>query len=470
MSDSHLPDDVSQWPHDPFAILGVDRRADEKTLRSAYVRLIRHFKPEQHPEAFRRIRDAYEFLREGVGQWQYLDGGAETRSPHRDAAKQNPPDTGTLKPADVALGPADEAWLAAENDDLAGAYARLRALHAEQPDDEHLCVRLYWIARLAPQIDPTVPRLEWLRQAIRHGHRGGMAATLYAREVERYPQEIASTSLDDLFGPAVPLGEMLGIMAARWRGLALADLWRPIIEEVAALRPRFEDDQIAWLRLLLDAISHAAWIDEGDAGDAIREWSLELDDQSDAHQELENELDRRDLLVTIVEQIAELERKEALPAEWTADLRCILRFAWNRKALDGRWMKRLVQMVAQPIETLWRWNQVGAIAPLVLQQLANQALHVYHDWFGEFDRSLTEPLVDAFSQAMSDADWADYEKVQIDLLAFCLSQQITSLDLYEVLQAAVSPFVLTASGVQDLILGDAVLALLTAGMRIVEST
>ena len=47
-------------PEDPYELLGVPRDAGPRDLRRAYTRLIRAYKPEQHPEQFRRIRAAYE--------------------------------------------------------------------------------------------------------------------------------------------------------------------------------------------------------------------------------------------------------------------------------------------------------------------------------------------------------------------------------------------------------------------------
>ena len=60
MNDALLPDDLSQWPRDPYVLLGVAPGVSARDLRKAYSRLIRRFKPEQYPEHFRRIRDAYE--------------------------------------------------------------------------------------------------------------------------------------------------------------------------------------------------------------------------------------------------------------------------------------------------------------------------------------------------------------------------------------------------------------------------
>ena len=49
---------------DPFAVLGVDETADDKAVRAAYVRALRASPPDRDPEGFRRIREAYEALRD----------------------------------------------------------------------------------------------------------------------------------------------------------------------------------------------------------------------------------------------------------------------------------------------------------------------------------------------------------------------------------------------------------------------
>jgi DnaJ-class molecular chaperone len=51
--------------HDPFAVLGLDETADDEAIRAAYLQGIRVSPPDRDPEGFRRIRDAYERLRDG---------------------------------------------------------------------------------------------------------------------------------------------------------------------------------------------------------------------------------------------------------------------------------------------------------------------------------------------------------------------------------------------------------------------
>ncbi len=50
--------------NDPFAVLGVDETANDETIREAYIAAIRTSPPDRDPEGFRRVRDAYEHLRD----------------------------------------------------------------------------------------------------------------------------------------------------------------------------------------------------------------------------------------------------------------------------------------------------------------------------------------------------------------------------------------------------------------------
>ena len=43
-----------------FAILGIDKTKDEETIRNAYRELLQNTHPEENPEGFKRLREAYE--------------------------------------------------------------------------------------------------------------------------------------------------------------------------------------------------------------------------------------------------------------------------------------------------------------------------------------------------------------------------------------------------------------------------
>ena len=48
---------------DPYEILGLPPDADETGVRRRYLQLVRQYPPEEHPDAFKLIRAAYEKLR-----------------------------------------------------------------------------------------------------------------------------------------------------------------------------------------------------------------------------------------------------------------------------------------------------------------------------------------------------------------------------------------------------------------------
>ena len=52
--------------NDPYAVLGVSRGADDVTIRTRYLELVRQFPPERAPERFAEIREAYDRLRDPI--------------------------------------------------------------------------------------------------------------------------------------------------------------------------------------------------------------------------------------------------------------------------------------------------------------------------------------------------------------------------------------------------------------------
>lgn len=94
MDEPPLPADIGHWPRDPFALLGVKMGSDLKTVKRAYQRLIRVYRPEHHPVEFRRIREAYESAQSMTGWFSTVDadvadeivlrGSTEPANPYDD--------------------------------------------------------------------------------------------------------------------------------------------------------------------------------------------------------------------------------------------------------------------------------------------------------------------------------------------------------------------------------------------------
>lgn len=57
---------------DPWRILEVEPEATGEEIRAAYLRKIKQYPPERHPEEFERVRDAYEDLRDPRGRTRKL--------------------------------------------------------------------------------------------------------------------------------------------------------------------------------------------------------------------------------------------------------------------------------------------------------------------------------------------------------------------------------------------------------------
>jgi len=55
---------MAELSSNPYTVLGLDRGASAATIKQAYFTLVRTHPPEREPETFKRIRAAYERLRD----------------------------------------------------------------------------------------------------------------------------------------------------------------------------------------------------------------------------------------------------------------------------------------------------------------------------------------------------------------------------------------------------------------------
>ena len=52
----------------PWDVLGVERDADKKTIRRAYAALTKKFHPEENPQEFAQLQQAYQDALQQIGQ------------------------------------------------------------------------------------------------------------------------------------------------------------------------------------------------------------------------------------------------------------------------------------------------------------------------------------------------------------------------------------------------------------------
>lgn len=55
----------------PYQLLGIpDDTDDDEAIRSAWLEAVRRFPPEEHPERFARIREAFELIRDRESRYR----------------------------------------------------------------------------------------------------------------------------------------------------------------------------------------------------------------------------------------------------------------------------------------------------------------------------------------------------------------------------------------------------------------
>lgn len=286
MADHHLPDDPRHWPDDPFRLLGVEPPVSEQDLKRAYTRLIRRFKPEHHPEEFRRIREAYETALERAKWFGFFRAFPSPEPPPAEppaavepAAPAAPEETGPTPaesapveppaassdrdlepPRPIIVDPVEEAWKLAVGNQRPEAYVQLLELDRLHPERPDLALRLYWLLAVQPELDVDRSRHHWLAAALTRSRLSSVILELYRRELESHGdiglQEPYSRLLE-----VEATGASL-LWAARQR-LAVAGpgrAWAAMDCDLRALAGRVGRlEETAWLSYLVAVMGHACF-------------------------------------------------------------------------------------------------------------------------------------------------------------------------------------------------------------------
>ncbi len=270
MSD-HLPsDNPSTWPRDPYKLLGVARGASEREVRRAYHNLIRRFKPEHAPEAFRRIREAYEAARNSgtlPPLWIQSFESRVVRSAERSAAP-NPRDIvveSDLDPNPTAPVPGRgrrtaDVWETAREGDVTLAYERLLERLEHGTPTEEVFLQLYWLRVAAPGARDE-QAVGWLIRGLRAlGPSARRIQELVRREAELDETGLVCERLADLLSPGVATELVLAAANWRWRAARRLKRWDVIMTDVDALQGsplRLDPD--SWIQILLAASGNGMW-------------------------------------------------------------------------------------------------------------------------------------------------------------------------------------------------------------------
>jgi hypothetical protein len=349
MSGHALPDDPARWPENPYELLGVRPGTGARELRRAYTRLIRTFKPEQFPEQFRRIREAYDRLlpyAEMFGRVSDAPAEESERPPpaHAEEAPPRPalgdaatapePQWPRQAPAPRLEDELDALWEAAVAGKPADAYRRLVQLSYQHEGKTDLYLRLYWLLTLAPEVGGRDVPADWLARGLLATGLAGPLRELYRQEVEAAPAEAFTDRFASLL--AAPAAPGLLVDLAEWRFKAALRLgkWDGLDDDQLRRlgeRLRSEDDRL-WLRLLFALADELAWVREGPAGVAMRNCREEIQSYEHLATSGGAEFDRFDWLWAAATGWHDLRRSRAVPAE----LLELLRLSWSRPFAEAQ--------------------------------------------------------------------------------------------------------------------------------------
>lgn len=451
-----LPDDPADWPDDAYELLGVPPQADRSELRRAYTRLIRVFKPEHAPEAFRRLRQAYEQA------LVWADVHARFRSEPEDERQQAPaveespptphhhrPDTKPTRSVEEEVSEAWSRW----QDDPAAACRQLLALHERHPQHQDVYLRLYWLLKLRPQLDAQGSPGDWITRGLLASGAAGPLRELYRRELLERPGEALSERSTKLLHCQQDAGRLLDLAAMRWRAAARLRQFDTIGQDVEELRPRWErGDPDTWLRMLLAAVDELAWFPQAGMVTLFDVYSQEIDRLQTVTVAKFDSLARFDLLRDLSVNFHRMtsashvrrELRELVAGSWTMS-------PWE---LQGETIRILAPLARQPNQLLAHFDSLQALCSGLLAQLGGLLNHAAAmrrgpdaDWPAEVLDQLVRDMVD-------NLDWQDYPRFRSKLVQFCAEDLVSPELAAQTLQAHDSYWLSSEKHLAQAILND----------------
>lgn len=409
-----LPDDLSQWPASSFALLGLSQSASAKDAKRAYLKLVRHYKPEHEPEKFQRIRQAFEqaqqqieFRQRYAQHWDDEpddddDGGPATHpaplsNPAPETSRE-PDDESLFSPEAAQLleefregafqnlntfteprvpserilrepeDDLDSLWKAACRGEEARAYSGLVRMRHLAHGSSDVYAQLYWLLSADRTLDPQRSPCDWLVEGMRAGTLAGPLRELYRRELAASPLEAASVRCASLLETSAAPGVLADLLEWRWRGVSQLGRWDLILDDLRRVRPKIVfDDEETWGRMLLLAIDHLAWFEQREAQTVLDGCRQELDQLAHLHARLGDDYDRLDLLTDVVTGWQRLRFANDVPSLWTS----LIPVSWNQTpdALSPKFAPLLATLGQHPAYGLRTFDAMARHSKAATAQL-----------------------------------------------------------------------------------------------------
>ncbi|MBR6435736.1 MAG: hypothetical protein IKS45_04455 [Thermoguttaceae bacterium] len=332
---NELPDDFSQWSDSYWDWFNLDSQsATYDELRKAYSRLIKHFRPETHPEQFQRIQAAFEILRELIQSGKSSKNGSKKLSESTDDKLNEMIQTRRSKRQDEFLNTLYNQYI--NNADWDGAKRfLLEAIEPPQPAsdqqaeecadlDEIPYLYMFWLLYTleAPNEDNLLELFKYLIKGedVSRDENISICCMTFFYFLERkefsYKNEIYDYSMKNLNERSITF-----LANIRWINLRFdedADDVEVILSDLETFKKRFLKDNVKiWISILIEAIEHLFWIDSDKARNAVQDCMDEISKYPEYQAEFDKKLDYLDRIEELVASV------NALPKILPVDIELI---------------------------------------------------------------------------------------------------------------------------------------------------
>jgi hypothetical protein len=438
MNEPSLPEDLARWPKGPYELLGVDHQVNPRDLRRIYTRLIRKYKPEQFPEHFRRIREAYEIVLRQAEFFQTIRGATAEESDKADAASDEAPteteaSARPWRPAPSLVEELEQLWRRACAGEEAAVYRRLLELHQAEPRSVDVLQRLYWLLLLTPELDTKRTPCDWLVEGL-YGGLGGPLWELYRREIAEEPAEAFSERANRLMQQRAQNARLAELAEWRFQAAARLGRWQPIDDDLEILHDRLAiDEPETWVQLLISAAELLAAMPGDGPRALLQECQKQIEHFGQLQTRLAASLDRMEFNVEVGAALRKLPPWPHSPVP--KELAELIAVSWTRPFVEFRpLLVRYLEHVADdPAGALTELDRVQAQAATILAQLSN-VLILYRGWFenDSEDPRTPDTLARMLRDFLDECEESSYEWVRRHLLKFLLRESITPERVAEV--------------------------------------
>jgi curved DNA-binding protein CbpA len=342
---SELSENLDEWPTDHLELLGVEKGADKKTLKRAYTRLIRRFKPDHFPDQFRRIREAYDEILEDLERETFFAQFNE--SPDEEEGDGLNDDE--LKQAEEVSDESIELWRLAVSGKMEEAINGFKKLFNEDPQAE-VALKLYWLLKLSKKGAKEL--IDCLTASLEKDFDYRTANLLFS-EMDKQPELLLNDDFLTLIKniSSDNTQSILPFVTKRWDVAFERKNFVLMVEDVEYLRKVLtlasEED---WTVLLLTLHKYISFADGAEIETALKKYHQEVESVAvSAGGYLDQELDQYEFLRAI-RKIVRKGQADHIPAEWKE----ILAIYWtgNEKKYRHKLLKEMVEWCIDPIRAL----------------------------------------------------------------------------------------------------------------------